>query len=100
MCSWNQFLLMNSLLFHHSDPDLINMEDHDSHTPILTAAARSKVKAFWCLMSYQQHLKENPVFKALESKENPVAILKVHECLVPRKLQSELLSWFPLQMVS
>lgn len=68
---------------HHSDPEheLINLEDHDSHTPILTAAARSKVKAFQCLMKYQHHLKENPVFKALESEENPVAILKVFDFL-------------------
>ena len=88
-------LIESFYLSHLSNPDLINLEDHDGHTPILTAAARSKVKAFQCLMSYQQHLKENPVFKALESKENPVAILKVQEFSVPRKLQSELMSCFP-----
>ena len=32
-------------------------------------------------MKYQHHLKENPVFKALESEENPVAILKVFDFL-------------------
>ena len=89
-------MLIDSMLSHHSNPDLINLEDHDGHMPILTAAARSKVKAFQCLMSYRQHPKENPMFKALESKKHQVAILKVQEFSVPRKLQCEVLSCFPL----
>ena len=85
----------------YSDQNLIALEDHDSFTPIITAAARSKVKAFQCLMNYQQrftdnplfralkpkenpmeyqqHFKDNPVFKALGSKETPLAILKVQK---------------------
>ena len=32
-------------------------------------------------MNFRQCNSENPVFSALESKENPVAILKVHKSL-------------------
>lgn len=79
---------------------LIALEDLDSHTPILTAAANSKLKAFQCLMSYQpEHLKEKPVFKALESKGNPVAILKVQSCTISIFLHTIALCIFPVFIV-
>ena len=75
------WLLQTLFLSHHSKPELITLKDDDSYTPILTAAARSKLKAFQCLMNFRQCNSENPVFSALKSKENPVAILKVHKSL-------------------
>ena len=64
------------LLSPLSAPRLTGLVDRDFNTPLLTAAARSKGDAFNYLMNYQES-DENPIFQALESKANPINILKV-----------------------